>query len=70
MWLRLAVSSALPASSAAVAVTVCAVFQLLVVNVSVVWVPEAVLVSAVTSVLSLATVTVTLALGWRASATV
>ena len=70
MWVRVAVSSLPLASSAVVTTTVCAVFQLVLLNVSVVWTPAAALVSAVTSVLSLATVTVTLALGWLASTTV
>ena len=68
--MRVAVSSPLPASPAAATVTVCAVLQLVALNVSLVWTPVAVLVSAVTSVLSLATVTVTLALGWLPSTTV
>ena len=70
MWLRTALSSVVSVSWPALTVTVCAVLQLDVVKVSVFWVSALVLVSKVTSVLSLATVTVTLALGAVLSFTV
>ena len=71
MWLSVAVSLTVSASSDAETVTVFAVLQSDVVKLRVLWlpfVPES--VSTVTSVLSLATVTVTLPVGSLLSATV
>ena len=73
MWVSVAVSVSPSASGAALTVTVCGVFQLIVVNVSVSCTPGSAFVSNVTSVLppdARATLTVTSPVGCLTSRTV